>query len=84
MFFGKKENVKQEPEAAPAAGGDEREAVIEVVDLVKQYGDRTVLNSINLKVYRGETFVIMGGSGYGKSTLLRHIIGNIKPTPGIS
>jgi len=61
---------------------NEREAVIEVKDLVRQFGDRTVLNGVNLTVYRGETFVIMGGSGCGKSTLLRHIIGNLKPTSG--
>lgn len=61
---------------------EEREVVIEVKDLVKKFGDRTVLNGINLKIYRGETFVIMGGSGCGKSTLLRHIIGNLKPTSG--
>jgi phospholipid/cholesterol/gamma-HCH transport system ATP-binding protein len=60
----------------------EREVVAEVKDLVKVFGDRTVLDGINLKVYRGETLVIMGGSGCGKSTLLRHMIGNIKPTSG--
>ncbi len=61
---------------------EKREAVVEVKDLVKKFGDRTVLNGVNLKIYKGETFVIMGGSGCGKSTLLRHIIGNFKPTSG--
>jgi len=61
---------------------EEREVVIEVKDLVRKFGDRTVLDGVNLKVYRGETFVIMGGSGCGKSTLLRHMIGNLKPTSG--
>jgi phospholipid/cholesterol/gamma-HCH transport system ATP-binding protein len=60
----------------------EREVVAEVKGLVKKFGDRTVLDGVDLKVYRGETFVIMGGSGCGKSTLLRHMIGNIKPTSG--
>ena len=60
----------------------EQEVVIEVKDLVRKFGTRTVLNGINLKIYRGETFVIMGGSGCGKSTLLRHIIGSFKPTSG--
>jgi phospholipid/cholesterol/gamma-HCH transport system ATP-binding protein len=59
-----------------------REVVVEVNDLVRKFGDRTVLKGIDMKVYRGETFVIMGGSGCGKSTLLRHIIGNLKPTSG--
>jgi phospholipid/cholesterol/gamma-HCH transport system ATP-binding protein len=56
--------------------------VIEVVDLVRKFGDRTVINDISLQVHRGETLVVMGGSGCGKSTLLRHIIGSIKPTAG--
>ncbi|MBF0494746.1 MAG: ABC transporter ATP-binding protein [Candidatus Omnitrophica bacterium] len=58
------------------------EVVIEVKDLVRKFGDRVVLNGINIKIRKGEIFVIMGGSGCGKSTLLRHIIGNLKPTSG--
>jgi len=56
--------------------------IIEVVDLVHQFGDRAVLNDISFNVHRGETLVIMGGSGCGKSTLLRHMIGSMKPTSG--
>ena len=56
--------------------------VIEVSNLMRQFGDRTVLRDISFRVDRGETLVIMGGSGCGKSTLLRHIIGSMKPTSG--
>jgi len=56
--------------------------IIEVVDLVHEFGERTVLNDISFNVHRGETLVIMGGSGCGKSTLLRHMIGSMKPTSG--
>jgi len=56
--------------------------IIEVVDLVRKFGDRTVLNDISFNVHRRETLVIMGGSGCGKSTLLRHMIGSMKPTSG--
>ncbi len=56
--------------------------VIEVRDLVRKFGDRTVLNGVTFSVEKGETMIIMGGSGCGKSTLLRHIIGSMKPTSG--
>jgi len=60
----------------------EKEVIIEVKDLVKSFDGRVVLNKVNLKVYKGETTVIMGGSGCGKSTLLRHIIGSHQPDSG--
>ncbi len=60
----------------------EKEIVIKAEGVVKKFGDRTVLNGINLDIYRGETFVIMGGSGCGKSTFLRHLIGALKPDSG--
>lgn len=56
--------------------------VIEVRDLVREFGSRRVLNGISFTVRRGETLVIMGGSGCGKSTLLRHIVGTMRPTSG--
>lgn len=56
--------------------------VIKVEDLVKTFGERRVLDGVNLEIYEGETFVIMGGSGCGKSTLLRHLIGALKPDSG--
>ena len=58
------------------------EPIIEVVDLVRRFGNRAVINDISFNVHRGETLVIMGGSGCGKSTLLRHMIGSMKPTSG--
>ena len=57
--------------------------IIEVNNLVRKFGDRTVLDDISFNVHRGETVVIMGGSGCGKSTLLRHMIGSMKPTSGL-
>ncbi len=56
--------------------------VIRVVDLVKRFSGRAVLDGINLAVHKGETIVIMGGSGCGKSTLLRHMIGSLFPEEG--
>ena len=51
------------------------DVVIECFDVRKSYGDREILHGIDLVVRKGETLVIMGGSGHGKSTLLRLMIG---------
>ncbi len=56
--------------------------IIEVKDLVRKFGSRTVLNGISFSVNKGDTVIIMGGSGCGKSTVLRHVIGSLKPTSG--
>src|SRR5467141_2220286 len=56
--------------------------VVEVSNLVRTFGNRTVIDNLSFAIHRGETMVIMGGSGCGKSTLLRHIIGVMKPTAG--
>ena len=56
--------------------------VIEVTNLVRQFGARRVLNGLSFTVNKGDTMVIMGGSGCGKSTLLRHLIGALRPTSG--
>lgn len=58
------------------------EVRIEVRDLIKRFGSQTVLSGVNLDVKAGETVVIMGGSGCGKTTLLRLLIGSHKPTQG--
>ena len=58
------------------------EPVIEVSDLTTHYGERAVLNRVNLNVELGEIHVIMGASGSGKSTLLRHLLALRRPTSG--
>ena len=59
-----------------------KEIAIKTENLIKKFGDRTILNGVDLEIYKGETFVIMGSSGCGKSTVLRHMIGTIKPDEG--
>ena len=48
---------------------------IRFVDLHKAFGEKRVLRGVDLGVRRGETVVVLGGSGSGKSVLIRHTIG---------
>ena len=61
---------------------EEKEIIIELKDVYKKFGTRQILSGVNLKVYRGETLAIVGGSGCGKSTVLRHMTGAIRPDSG--
>lgn len=56
--------------------------VIEVENLTKSFGKNHVLTGVSLKLGKGESYVIIGGSGSGKSVLLKSIIGILKPTSG--
>jgi phospholipid/cholesterol/gamma-HCH transport system ATP-binding protein len=58
------------------------EPIIVVEDLQVAYGDKVVLDEINLAVQPGEIFVILGGSGSGKTTLLRNLVGLMRPRSG--
>jgi phospholipid/cholesterol/gamma-HCH transport system ATP-binding protein len=60
----------------------EPEHIIEVKDLVAHYGERVILNGINLRIRTGEIMVIMGGSGSGKTTLMRNLLGLNRPSSG--
>ena len=57
--------------------------MIEVKDLHKAFGPKVVLDGVNLSVAKGESMVIIGGSGTGKSVLIKCIIGLIKPDSGL-
>lgn len=61
-----------------SAGGP----IIEVKNLVTHFGDTLILDDISCAVYPGEIFVIIGGSGCGKTTLLRHMCGLLRATSG--
>ena len=63
-------------------GERESDSVIEVQGLMASYGDRQVLQGVDLSVRPGEIMVIMGGSGSGKSTLLRHLLGLMQASEG--
>ncbi len=63
----------ESPPAPPPAAPPE--TVISVRDLVVGFGDRLVMNGLDLDVYRGEVLGFVGGSGQGKSVLMRAILG---------
>lgn len=55
---------------------------IECRNLHKSFGDKPVLEGVNLRIARGETMVILGGSGSGKTVLLKHMNGLMNPESG--
>lgn len=61
---------------------NEKEPTIAVRDLHKTLGTQEVLTGVDLNIMRGETCVVLGRSGCGKSVLLKHLIGLFKPTSG--
>jgi phospholipid/cholesterol/gamma-HCH transport system ATP-binding protein len=56
--------------------------VIQVVDLWKSFGDNHVLKGVSIDIAEHETFVVLGGSGSGKTVLMKHVIGLLKPDRG--
>lgn len=56
--------------------------MIEAAGVKKRFADRAVLRGVDLKADKGETLVIIGGSGCGKSTFLKSVIGLVRPDEG--
>jgi len=57
-------------------------AMIEITNLCKGFGSMQVLRGVNLTVEKGESMTVIGGSGSGKSVLIKHIIGLLFPDRG--
>jgi putrescine transport system ATP-binding protein len=68
-----KVQVWNDPQATP---------YISIDSVTKKFGDFVAVNDVSLKVYRGELFCLLGGSGCGKTTLLRMLAGFEDPTSG--
>ena len=76
----------------PSPKGNEREQSydgggglpikIRVVNLFKSFAEKEVLHGVNLEVRQGESMVVIGGSGSGKTVLIKCIIGLIQPDEG--
>jgi phospholipid/cholesterol/gamma-HCH transport system ATP-binding protein len=60
----------------------EAEPLISVRDLVQKIGRQEILRGFSLDIFQGETLVLLGKSGGGKSVFLRHLIGLMKPISG--
>ena len=56
--------------------------IIEFKNVTKRFGKRTILDRVNLQIHEGHITTIIGKSGEGKSVLLKHIIGLLKPEEG--
>ncbi len=56
--------------------------MIRLDNLYKSFAEKQVLDNLNLDIHKGEALTIIGGSGSGKSVLIKHIIGLIKPDSG--
>src|SRR5690606_28179511 len=68
---------------SPVANHDEREAIVSVRGLVNRFGAQTVHEGLDLDVYRGEIIGGVGGSGSGKSVLMRSLIGLRQADEGV-
>ena len=56
--------------------------MIEIRDLWKSFGENDVLKGITLTIPKGQTYVVLGGSGSGKTVLMKHVIGLLRPDRG--
>jgi len=70
------------PAGPPSTAPEQGEAIISIRDLTKSFGSHTVLQDVSFDVPKGEISAIMGPSGTGKSVLLKHIIGLLRPDNG--
>jgi phospholipid/cholesterol/gamma-HCH transport system ATP-binding protein len=61
---------------------DGSEAIIEVRNLTKRFGEKLVLDNISLAIERGKTTVVIGPSGCGKTVLIKHFIALLRPSAG--
>jgi phospholipid/cholesterol/gamma-HCH transport system ATP-binding protein len=70
------------PARSAAKDPEKRNVVVSIRELKKSFGDRDVLNGVNLDLYQSENLVILGRSGTGKSVLIKCMVGLIKPDSG--
>ncbi len=74
--------IKNKIEISPVIATDTIEPVIGINNLSKSFGDNHVLNDFSFDLKKGESVVVLGKSGSGKSVLIKCIIGLMKPDSG--
>jgi phospholipid/cholesterol/gamma-HCH transport system ATP-binding protein len=74
--------LNQEHETRHSTKPNKDNVVVSIRDLKKSFGDRDVLNGVNLDLYESENLVILGRSGTGKSVLIKCLVGLIRPDSG--
>ena len=92
MFFRRKKSTSPETQAAPeikaqgngSSHGDASRVTpaIEFRDVHLAFGDRKILDGLSFQVMKGETKIVLGGSGTGKSTTIKLVLGLLKPDAG--
>ena len=70
------------PAGVSSTGATPPEHFVQIVDVVKKFGETTAVRNVNLSVAKGELFALLGSSGCGKSTLLRMLAGLESVTSG--
>ena len=60
----------------------DKEILLKTVDLTKKYGNKVVVDNLNLEIYKGEVFGLLGPNGAGKSTTMNMICSIVRPTLG--
>jgi len=70
------------PQGSYAVANDAAENFVQIVDVVKKFGETSAVKQVNLSVKKGELFALLGSSGCGKSTLLRMLAGLESVTSG--
>jgi phospholipid/cholesterol/gamma-HCH transport system ATP-binding protein len=73
---------RSEPITVVMRQANDSQTEIRVERLCKAFGERPVLRGVDLNVDRGEMVAIVGGSGSGKTVLMRHIVGHFRPNSG--
>ena len=75
-------NVESTAKIDVEAGSSKSRLVIEATDLIKRYGDQTIIDHFSTRILRGDRVGVLGPNGVGKTTLIRLLTGDLAPDSG--